>query len=487
MTRMAHIMSRFAPLGLAAVLLTLAAFSFWASDATRHVAQDFRAAVAISDAYQQARYAAADEAAAQQSYARETLAHDGMPSASSTRALADFDRSSAELTAALHILWQDGTYHRRLAIAISAQQRRAAAAFRHVVGLVNTGDVGRANDVMDSTLEPIADAIERTVRDAAHRESALVVTRLETLRRFVDTIQTSTVAVFTIGLAILGFFALVLRAYRRRVDEARAAEMARLAHAALTDSLTGLGNHRRYQEEAHRVVAQALQRGQPLALALVDIDDFKVVNDHNGHVHGDRVLTALAALLRDVGGADSAFRRGGDEFALLLPGIGEDAAVHALERLRVSAQARLLGATISVGIAALTPDDCDVTVLQEWADAALYEAKRRGRDMVVAFDAGRDGASVASSAKAHAVRLLLGEGQVTVAFQPIWDLTQGRVLAYEALTRPAATYGFLGPQEAFNVAERIGRAHHLDALCRRAILARATDLPADTLSVLPNS
>ena len=71
-----------------------------------------------------------------------------------------------------------------------------------------------------------------------------------------------------------------------------------------------------------------------------------------------------------------------------------------------------------------------------------------------------------------------------MAFQPIWDLHAGRVLAYEALTRPATHYGFAGPQEVFDTAERLGRAHDLDAICRRAILARAADLPPDALLFL---
>jgi EAL domain-containing protein (putative c-di-GMP-specific phosphodiesterase class I) len=73
---------------------------------------------------------------------------------------------------------------------------------------------------------------------------------------------------------------------------------------------------------------------------------------------------------------------------------------------------------------------------------------------------------------------------LTVAFQPIWDLTTGTVLAFEALTRPAADYGFAGPQEMFDIAEQIGRAPELDAICVRAILARAADLPADALLFL---
>jgi EAL domain-containing protein (putative c-di-GMP-specific phosphodiesterase class I) len=76
---------------------------------------------------------------------------------------------------------------------------------------------------------------------------------------------------------------------------------------------------------------------------------------------------------------------------------------------------------------------------------------------------------------------LLSEHKLTVAFQPIWDLARGTVLSFEALVRPAAEYGLAGPQEAFDISEKIGHAHELDSICIRAILARAKDLPPDVL------
>jgi len=84
-------------------------------------------------------------------------------------------------------------------------------------------------------------------------------------------------------------------------------------------------------------------------------------------------------------------------------------------------------------------------------------------------------------AKVQAVRRLLSERKVTVAFQPIWNLTSGTLQAFEALTRPAADYGFSGPQELFDIAEQMGRAHELDAICVEKILARAAELPPDAL------
>jgi len=259
--------------------------------------------------------------------------------------------------------------------------------------------------------------------------------------------------------------------------------LALLGHAALTDHLTELGNHRAYQEDFYREVSRALRHEESLTLALIDIDEFKVVNDQNGHIHGDLVLTAVASLLHGGRVEDRAYRLGGDEFALLLPHTTLEDAALALERLRRDVQRTLGATTVSIGLAALA-DEAGADTLQEQADAALYEAKRRGRNAVVTFEEIRESASILSSAKAHALRRLLAEGQVTVAFQPIWDVNRGEILAFEALTRPAPHYGFSGPQEAFDTAERIGRAHDLDALCREAILARAAELPPDALLFL---
>ncbi len=155
-----------------------------------------------------------------------------------------------------------------------------------------------------------------------------------------------------------------------------------------------------------------------------------------------------------------------------------------LERLRRDVQHTLRTTTVSIGLAALAPGQADADTLQEQADAALSEAKRRGRNTVVTFDEIRESASILPSAKAQALRRLLVDGQVGVAFQPIWDVNRGEILAFEALTRPAAHYGFSGPQEAFDIAEKIGRSHDLDALCRDAILRRALELPHDALLFL---
>ena len=102
----------------------------------------------------------------------------------------------------------------------------------------------------------------------------------------------------------------------------------------------------------------------------------------------------------------------------------------------------------------------------------------------MAFEDIRERVALISPEKVQAVRRLLSERKLTIAFQPIWDCVQGSLLAFEALTRPAAEYGFAGPQEVFDIAEKMGRAHELDVICVRAILARAAELPPTALLFL---
>jgi diguanylate cyclase (GGDEF)-like protein len=155
----------------------------------------------------------------------------------------------------------------------------------------------------------------------------------------------------------------------------------RAMRLALTDPLTGLGNHRHFHDRLERELADSQAQGYPLSLCLLDIDDFKRINDRYGHPGGDKVLAALAANLRQGG---EAFRLGGDEFAILLPGRDEAGAKIAAEAIvdRV-ADTDLPPAgpvTISAGIATAPLAEVDRDELVRRADSALYWAKEYGKN-----------------------------------------------------------------------------------------------------------
>ena len=167
------------------------------------------------------------------------------------------------------------------------------------------------------------------------------------------------------------------------VDEAQ-----RQSAAARTDALTGLGNRRMFEEAAQMLAAS---RDEPVAMALLDLDSFKQINDRFSHAVGDRVLVEIAGLLR---GAcrpeDQIVRMGGEEFVIVLRHAPADAALRACERLREVVRAHPwqdvhaeLAVTLSIGLASgRTPLDADALLAQ--ADELLYQAKAQGRDRVVA-------------------------------------------------------------------------------------------------------
>ncbi len=252
---------------------------------------------------------------------------------------------------------------------------------------------------------------------------------------------------------------------------------------ARRDGLTDLDNHRAFQDELARAVGECSRYGTSVTLALLDIDDFKFENDRHGHQHGDRLLCELASLLRENRAGDRAFRLGGDEFALLLAHTTEPEADVPLDRIRTRIERRLSGVSASIGFSATAPEDHEPSTLWGRADAALLEAKRRGGNTIVAAAEVIDSVPVVTIEKVRAVRALIDGGDIEVAFQPIWDLSGTRVLGYEALARPRSSE-LSGPGEAFEIADSIGRGHELDAVCRRATLRVAGQLPPGALLFL---
>jgi diguanylate cyclase (GGDEF)-like protein len=151
---------------------------------------------------------------------------------------------------------------------------------------------------------------------------------------------------------------------------------------AATDALTGLGNHRAFHQRIREDVS-GLDR--TVGLVIFDLDNFKSINDTHGHMAGDDVLRGLAAALMEMGLGENAYRYGGDEFAIILPGEGQDAAAATAEQVRIAVQTSLDGignVTVSVG-AASYPETADTAEeLIYGADSAMYWAKSAGKNRV---------------------------------------------------------------------------------------------------------
>lgn len=185
--------------------------------------------------------------------------------------------------------------------------------------------------------------------------------------------------------------AMVLMRLLRALEAARHAAQAQ----ASTDALTGLLNRRRWLEVAEREWARARADRAPLAVLLLDIDDFKRVNDEHGHDTGDRVLQSVAAACaHSLRPGDALARWGGEEFVALLPGAPLPAAQQVAERLRSAVQAnaqhgrsRPLAVSVSIGVAAADSDAANdgagpvsLERLLQRADSAMYRAKASGKN-----------------------------------------------------------------------------------------------------------
>jgi diguanylate cyclase (GGDEF)-like protein len=183
-----------------------------------------------------------------------------------------------------------------------------------------------------------------------------------------------------LSLALVGPL-LAIQLYQRALLRAL-----RAVRLALTDPLTGLGNHRHFHERLARELEHALRYGRTLAICLVDVDDFKRINDRFGHPAGDRVLSLVASRLRQTG---EAFRLGGDEFAVLLPGYEESEALTAAESIidRISAlDLEHMGSiTVSSGIAVAPVHARERDELLRLVDSALYWAKEYGKNQARSY------------------------------------------------------------------------------------------------------
>ena len=269
-----------------------------------------------------------------------------------------------------------------------------------------------------------------------------------------------------------------LRSLEGAYDQARS--------EALLDGLTRLGNHRAYQEEMERQWSSASRYNRPLALVLMDLDDFKQINDSDGHAAGDLLLRRIGSL---IGGSlrrsDRAFRVGGDEFALILPDTNADGAYVVMRRLLATCLEgdgrRGAGPAISfsAGIAAYPGGTRDRETLYSHADAALYWGKRHGRTCVTLYDPERHEASAADHKPAELSALVArvaATGAIRAVFQPIYDLVSGAPRGYEGLVRPLPNSGFNDPGTMFAAAEATGRTAELDIACLTAVMDAASRL-----------
>jgi len=192
-----------------------------------------------------------------------------------------------------------------------------------------------------------------------------------------------------------------------RTNEGLKAANRTLEALAITDGLTGLYNHRHFQETLDKEIRRCEREGRMLSLLLLDLDHFKQYNDRFGHTEGDAALRRVAGqIMKSIRSTDVAFRYGGEEMAVLLPSCTKDQAVEVAEKIRQAVARGVQRAarfgrrtTVSIGVATFPEDGRVARALVDLADAALYAAKAHGRDCVVQAGAG-DGPKAAKSESA---------------------------------------------------------------------------------------
>ncbi len=269
--------------------------------------------------------------------------------------------------------------------------------------------------------------------------------------------------------AVAATIAVVLRlviAAHESLQGSRQLEGAR--HQASTDDLTGLLNRRGFYARAAERLEAAVLRQKPTAMMIVDLDHFKEFNDSLGHTAGDQMLEEIAArVARAVPSGSVVGRLGGDEFAVVLP-TGNDmpasrAAARAIQHALVD-PIQLEGischSSASIGIAMAPDDGVDRTTLMRCADIAMYSAKKQSTGIEF-FDGGgefsRDRVELAAE-----LRNAVGNGQLTLHYQPKGDLKNGRVDGVEALVRwEHPRRGLLQPAEFLPIGERYGLVRQL--------------------------
>ena len=281
-----------------------------------------------------------------------------------------------------------------------------------------------------------------------------------------------------------GFMRSVAHVLATAAERLRAEERAR--HDSLHDALTGLPNRELLRDRLQQALARLGGNGSRLAVLLLDLDDFGLVNDGHGHGIGDELLGEVAARLRGLlGPVDTIARFGGDEFAVVAESVHDENAAERLAQdlggafvrpFAVAGEPHFVSVSLGVVVASGEGTLRGADELLRDADAALHRAKERGRGVYELFDP-RTRARVVSRIKIESeLRAALERDELRVEYQPYFDLTTGRAVGAEALVRwQHPDRGLIPPGEFIPVAEETGLVVPLgEWVMRRAL----TDLAA---------
>jgi len=261
---------------------------------------------------------------------------------------------------------------------------------------------------------------------------------------------------------------------------------ARIAHMAHHDALTDLANRTQLVNKLHDALAVPPSRGGSVAVHFIDIDRFKNVNDTLGHDGGDFLLKTVAERLRSATRVDDVVARlGGDEFVVLQTEVsGKDQAENFAHRLITAVTAPLkfmeqtVGATVSVGVAMAPADGTNPERLLKSADLALYKAKADGRNCIRFFRPEMDTELQARFALEKMIRDAVLHDRFELHYQPLFEMSERRLVGFEALIRlPAVDGTLIQPLEFIPVAEDLGLIDKIGAWVLREACRTAATWP----------
>ncbi|MBS0583794.1 MAG: EAL domain-containing protein [Proteobacteria bacterium] len=258
-------------------------------------------------------------------------------------------------------------------------------------------------------------------------------------------------------------------------------DRSQLEYLARHDPLTGLVNRVQFEEHCARAIAAAEQAREAVSVLFIDLDAFKAVNDSFGHAVGDRLLAVAAdRVTRQLAPLDVAGRIGGDEFAVLVRGLGlrEDAAGLANRLLatlsdpyRIDNNEIVISA--SIGVAGYPLDALDAATVIANADAAMYAAKTEERNGIRFYTPIMHAKARSRLQLAAELRQALARDELRLMFQPSIELRSGRIMAVEALLRwQHPLRGLIAPAEFVPVAENLGVVRQIDQWVMRAVLMK---------------
>jgi diguanylate cyclase (GGDEF)-like protein len=353
--------------GLLAVLCFLAGFSLVTENDLAGRAAGAQRSTRLGQLYGDARFWVGQEESLERKYRLE-------PSPAVLQLHTD---SETNLTRDLDAIGRmdHSTDTQRLVAHLAGEQRQYAQASEEMFDAVEHHNTPLVIHYDHHIVDPIFGAIETAVYARSALSARQALRQADLLRDHTSSARGAITIAFGWGLLLLGTFALILLGLRRRVTAAHRAELERLGTAALTDSLTGLRNHRAFQEDLARDLRRQARVPEPLALIMLDLNYLKTVNDTHGHQAGDERLQTLAhALSETFRGGECAYRVGGDEFAVILPDSSAWDALEATQRLQTTLAPHAIDVTAGIADAS-GPRAIDGFIRE--ADLALIAGKRR--------------------------------------------------------------------------------------------------------------